>query len=616
MSDVIGNIIQILDESEDYEELDKDLEKSVKADSLEKLKNDTKELFNNGNCNMSSNAYSSLNKMLGVCNLTLGKEIEALNYIIDSHSVILRQHGLNRFIKTDIRQSVLKQPQACGLNFECIKNNAKKHSNAIQSTTYMLAELPTEWYIIQITQQYESPLESISKKSMPECMHPIHITMLPTGTKTTLEPFCITLPKPEMDTNYDICSEIHTLLDSNKSYLESAFFNSHLYLMMREKQNNKMKTAVDALELVWLREWRVLLMADPIEQLDLVNNIHEMIEKLILDNNLSKTLSNCTKWLLKKIAVGSCFLKREEIALAVKQVLPTFEKLADQIILSIYGQTQLILNLRTVKRLTLVLIIDERIDFIPFEAMEIINQHPVTRFPSLHIAYALFKEHKATMSGGCKVIKLKHNMGTSIVNAASNLPKMEKRMKLFLDYWLPDWTSLYSEEPDRKFFEDALVNKEILLYCGHGNGIQYLPGQEIEKLRVKAIVFLFGCSSVKLLNVGGRFPPHGISDQYLIASSPCILGMLWEITDTDVDRVTTNFMSSWIPSKAKKPWSDVNADAWCSGTFKFKSKSKKDTSEMILEPEMLRVIAKSKHACQHYMTSAAIIVRGLPVRIE
>lgn len=55
-------------------------------------------------------------------------------------------------------------------------------------------------------------------------------------------------------------------------------------------------------------------------------------------------------------------------------------------------------------------------------------------------------------------------------------------------------------------------------YNGHGNGIQYLPGEQIERLKVKSIVLLFGCSSVKLLTVGGRYPPHGVSNQYLIAS--------------------------------------------------------------------------------------------------
>lgn len=45
----------------------------------------------------------------------------------------------------------------------------------------------------------------------------------------------------------------------------------------------------------------------------------------------------------------------------------------------------------------------------------------------------------------------------------------------------------------------------------------------------------------------------------------------------------------------------------------FTKKRENDKTEM--EPEMLRAVAKSKNTCFHYMTSAAIVVRGLPIKI-
>lgn len=97
--------------------------------------------------------------------------------------------------------------------------------------------------------------------------------------------------------------------------------------------------------------------------------------------------------------------------------------------------------------------------------MEIIKNHPVTRFPSLHIAYALFKEYEDTIVEGCKIIKAKDDMGICIVNPSGNLHKMEKRMKLFIDFWLPQWRSCYNTEPSEEMFEDALVNHDILMYA-------------------------------------------------------------------------------------------------------------------------------------------------------
>ncbi|CAB0036240.1 unnamed protein product [Trichogramma brassicae] len=54
---------------------------------------------------------------------------------------------------------------------------------------------------------------------------------------------------------------------------------------------------------------------------------------------------------------------------------------------------------------------------------------------------------------------------------------------------------------------------------------------------------------------------------YLMGCSPCILGMLWEVTDADIDKMTAEFISSWITSAAKRSWSDVNLSAWSKGVI-------------------------------------------------
>lgn len=79
---------------------------------------------------------------------------------------------------------------------------------------------------------------------------------------------------------------------------------------------------------------------------------------MLLFRCFSKISKRC-RWLLKKISTGACFLTREEIARAVKFLLPKHEKLANNIILSIYGKLLYIKKLEDTKRKTLVLIIDE-----------------------------------------------------------------------------------------------------------------------------------------------------------------------------------------------------------------------------------------------------------------
>jgi len=106
----------------------------------------------------------------------------------------------------------------------------------------------------------------------------------------------------------------------------------------------------------------------------------------------------------------------------------------------------------------------KHMDYIAFEAMEIIKNHPVTRLPSLHVAYALFKEHEDTIVEGCKIIKAQTDMGICMINPSGDLYNMEKRMNLFIDFWLPEWKSYYNTKPNEEMFKDALTNHDILMY--------------------------------------------------------------------------------------------------------------------------------------------------------
>ncbi|XP_076670629.1 extra spindle pole bodies like 1, separase [Andrena cerasifolii] len=607
------DIFQILHECYSSNEKCKETSKVGEADSLKNVKRDTEELLAKARCNMGSVEYANLNKMLAVCYLKMGKELDAICRLIESHAVILRQQILQRCVKTELRKTIADMQQSYELKSSYVEFNLND-KKAVVNLKSKLFDMPKEWYMIQVTMQQKSPGISECNKSVSSVMHEMHISILPTGTKD-VEPLCITLPKPKLHSYYDICHEIQNILSSNRSDLQATYANNELYWKMRKRQNTSMKSAIQALEYSWLREWRILFMADPIDKHDVEADVVQMIDKLILDYKAKQKISERSKWLLKKVALTACFLSREEIARAVKYVLSGHDKLADNVILSIYGKLSCIQELKDAVRKTLVLIIDEHMDYIPFECMEILQCHPITRFPSLHIAYALFKEHESTIENGCKIIKMKEDMGMCIVNPSGNLSKMEKRMRLFIEYWLPNWKSWYNVEPPEEVFEDALVNHDILMYNGHGNGIQYLPGEQIERLKVKSIVLLFGCSSVKLFTVGGRYPPHGVSNQYLIASSPCVLGMLWEVTDGDIDKMTTNFISNWIPSSSDKRWTDVDINKWCAGSQKFLKPPQRRTGNVPVEPEMLRAVAKSKDVCSQYMTTAAIVVRGLPVKL-
>ena len=57
----------------------------------------------------------------------------------------------------------------------------------------------------------------------------------------------------------------------------------------------------------------------------------------------------------------------------------------------------------------------------------------------------------------------------------------------------------------------------IFRYAGHGSGSQFLKGDDIQKVNVRAVTFLFGCSSVTSKDMGGRIERAGIWHFYLNA---------------------------------------------------------------------------------------------------
>ena len=81
---------------------------------------------------------------------------------------------------------------------------------------------------------------------------------------------------------------------------------------------------------------------------------------------------------------------------------------------------------------------------------------------------------------------------------------------------------------------------------------------KVEKLRVHAVPLLLGCSSGQLARHGRSLDPLGTAQvgvlapkdsfsssfvqNYLLASSPALLGFLWAVTDADVDQWTVVFL--------------------------------------------------------------------------
>ncbi len=100
-----------------------------------------------------------------------------------------------------------------------------------------------------------------------------------------------------------------------------------------------------------------------------------------------------------------------------------------------------------------------------------------------------------------------------------------------------------------------------------------------------------GCSSGNQY-VLGDFEPYGTVLAYIIAGCPCIVGNLWDVTDRDIDRLTEDFLESWL-------------------------KETDEDKRQYKDSLICAHLNKSRKACKMaYLNGSAPIVYGLPVNFK
>ena len=146
-----------------------------------------------------------------------------------------------------------------------------------------------------------------------------------------------------------------------------------------------------------------------------------------------------------------------------------------------------------------------------------------------------------------------------------------------------EWEGLTGQAPTPGRLAQVLGTKDAFIYSGHGSGSQYLSSDEIEKLKVRLVPLLFGCSSAQLNRYGRNVDPIGIVQSYLVGSSPALVGFLWPVTDMDVDHWTLEFLDYWLTGQ---------------------------------EGELLQAVADKRASFNHFTNSCALVVYGLPIGVK
>ena len=162
---------------------------------------------------------------------------------------------------------------------------------------------------------------------------------------------------------------------------------------------------------------------------------------------------------------------------------------------------------------------------IPFENLPLLFNLPIIRTNSYSYTYQLSTPRQ---------INLSPKDFFYLLNPSRNLPESEKFIFPFFEKH--NIGGIKSTEPKEQELLDALANKKVFIFIGHGDGTKYLPWKYIKENNINFLTFLFGCSSANVMNITGRdTQPFGLPHYYLMSGCPFFLGFLWTVTSKDLD---------------------------------------------------------------------------------
>ncbi|XP_062256226.1 separin [Platichthys flesus] len=266
--------------------------------------------------------------------------------------------------------------------------------------------------------------------------------------------------------------------------------------------------------------------------------------------HLCKTISakgvTCSEEMLKALLSASPLLSQEELQRFALGVSPHWPAECCQLLHTALSRP----SERDEPRGHVVLILDKYLQKLPWESISILKSHSVSRMPSLHSLIGLsiqkVNDSQSVLRQGVDTKKAFY-----VLDPDANLGNSQDRFKEWFSS-NPDWEGVCGVAPDSGQLEEAVANKDLYIYVGHGAGARFLDGQTVLKTQIRAASLLFGCSSAALA-VRGDQEAQGIILNYLIAGCPFALGNLWDVTDRDIDRFTKALLESWFAAGPGAP---------------------------------------------------------------
>lgn len=182
----------------------------------------------------------------------------------------------------------------------------------------------------------------------------------------------------------------------------------------------------------------------------------------------------------------------------------------------------------------LVLILDKLVQRLPWEYMPCLRNLSISRMPNLFLLSNYLQKYPSTINANL-------DKTFYVLNPKGDLKNTEDRIRPSLS---TQWQGIVGSKPEDGTIYNALSTQDVFLFFGHGAGEIYYSAEKVRHLDKCATAILMGCSS-GILRENGEFDPYGVVLNYLIASSPCVVGCLWDVTDKDIDELAKELLQTW-----------------------------------------------------------------------
>ncbi|KAG2289488.1 hypothetical protein Bca52824_049092 [Brassica carinata] len=355
------------------------------------------------------------------------------------------------------------------------------------------------------------------------------------------------------------------------------------------------------LEDTWLGPWRHLLLGESsnskshestqkklVEELRAKCNmeVNETLLKVFLGNDTAK---DGDSWISQLCSKNGCCIGGhpsdhidEENGSSISDDLRSRYRLALQLI----RDSGIKLEDYNEKREPIILVLDHEIQMLPWENIPTLRRQEVYRMPSVGSISAVLKKscYREDPSpflvidprDSCYLLDPKYNCKTlqTVLEGLSEIKEIKVE------------AGLEPPAPSAQELNDALGNRDLFLYHGHGSGDQYIPMRKVENMNKCSAAFLMGCCS-GLPYRGGRYVPKSVPISFLLAGSPVIVATLWDVPED---------ISQFVKAMLESFWRERSDD---------------------VKPERIgSLMADARYACaQQFLTGAAIVCYGVPTAI-